>query len=94
MRALLALLSLMAASCSSNIIVVDEAGTPIQDATVIPLSRGISWQPSKTNKNGGVHIHQDIPTIHNIRAYKVGYVPSELVNYNLPKPITVVLKKR
>jgi len=35
-----------------------------------------------------------IPTIENIRAYKTGYNPSELVNSNLPKPITVVVQKR
>jgi len=94
MKALLALFSLVAASCSSNILVVDESGSPVPDATVIPLSRGFSWPGSKTDKNGGVHIHQDIPTIQNIRAFKTGYKPSELVNYNLPKPITVVLQSR
>ncbi len=93
MKAVLFLACLLLASCSSNILVVDEAGLPIQDATVVPLSRGFSWPSKRTGDDGGVFIHQDIPTIETVRAYKTGYQPSEMVNYNLPKPITVVLRK-
>ena len=47
MKALLSLFSLVAVSCSSNILVVDESGSPVPDATVIPLSSGFSWPDSK-----------------------------------------------
>lgn len=94
MKIALALLSLVIASCSSNIYVVDEAGQPVAGAMVKPLSRGFSWPGKTTGKDGGVHIHQDIPTIESVRAYKAGYEPSEMVNYGLPKPITITLRKR
>lgn len=94
MKILSAVLSLVAASCSSNIFVVDEAGQPIQNATVVPLSRGFNWPKKTTGKDGGVYVHQDIPTIDTVRAYKTGYQPSELVNYSLPKPITITLRRR
>lgn len=94
MKVALASLSLIIASCSSNIYVVDEAGQPISGATVKPLSRGFAWPDKKTGKDGGVFVHQDIPTIDTVRAYKVGYHPSEMVNYSLPKPITITLRRR
>lgn len=93
MKALLCLLPSLLAACSPNILVVDEAGSPVPNATVVPLSRGFSWPSKRTSDDGGVFIHQDIPTIENIRAYKIGYQPSEMVNYDLPKPITIVLRK-
>jgi hypothetical protein len=93
MKALLLLASLFLVSCSSNILVVDEAGLPIKDATVVPLSRGFSWPTKRTGKDGGVFIHQDIPRIESVRAYKTGYQPSERVNYELPKPITITLRR-
>ncbi len=93
MKALFCLLTSLLTACAPNILVVDEAGSPVPDATVVPLSRGFSWPSKRTGNDGGVFIHQDIPTIENVRAYKTGYQPSEMVNYDLPKPITIVLQK-
>lgn len=89
-----ALLALVCTSCSSNIVVVDQAGRPVPDAAVVPLSRSFSWPAKRTDDKGGVFIHQDIPTIDSIRVYKTGYRTSPAVNYNLPKPIKVVLEKK
>lgn len=94
MKILLAFLALLSASCSNNIFVVDQTGLAIPNATVVPLSRSFSWPPKKTDEDGGVYVHQDIPTIDSLRVYKTGYKTPPPVNYHLPKPITVVLKKK
>lgn len=93
MRSLIALFALVCASCSPNIYVVDEAGQPIANATVVPLARSFSWPPVMTDEKGSVYVHQDIPTIESLRVYKIGYETPNAVNYDLPKPITVVMKK-
>ena len=93
MKALVGLLALVLASCSPNILVVDENGAPIQGADVTPMSRSFSWPSKKTKKNGGAFIHQDIPRIESVRVSKMGYFPKPPVDYNLPKPITVVLQR-
>lgn len=94
MKFILALVAFVGVSCSSNILVVDEAGNPVPDATVVPLSRGFSWPSVKTDEKGGAFVHQDIPTVETVRVYKTGYETPDAVNYDLPKPITVVLKRR
>ncbi len=94
MKSLIALFALVCASCSSNVYVVDEAGTPLPNATIVPLARSFSWPPVLTDKKGSAHIHQDIPTVETLRVYKVGYETPDPVRYDLPKPITVVLKRR
>jgi hypothetical protein len=94
MKLLIVLFAFVCLSCSSNIFVVDEAGHPVPKATVIPLSRSFSWPAVLTDEEGSVYVHQDIPTIETIRVYKVGYETPDPVNYELPKPITVVLKRR
>ncbi len=93
MKFLLGFLALVCASCSSTIFVVDEAGRPVEDAKVIPMSRGFDWPAKITDEKGGALVHQDVPTIDYVRVSKMGYRPHPLVNFNLPKPITVVLKK-
>ena len=93
MRTIFAFIAFVCTSCSSNIFVVDQAGRPVADAAVVPLSRSFSWPAKRTDDKGGVFIHQDIPTIDSIRVYKTGYQTPPAVNYSLPKPITVVLRK-
>jgi hypothetical protein len=93
MRFLLGILALLCSSCSPTVFVVDEAGRPIEDAKVVPMSRSFNWPPKETDKEGGVLVHQDLPTIEYLLVSKVGYRNQPLVNFNLPKPITVVLKK-
>ena len=93
MKFLLGFPVLICASCSSTIFVVDEAGQPIEGAKVIPISRGFDWPAKITDKKGGVWVHQDVPTIDYLRVSKMGYRSHPLVNFNLPKPINVVLKK-
>ncbi|MDB4478264.1 hypothetical protein N9013_03525 [Akkermansiaceae bacterium] len=93
MRSLFGILALVCSSCSPTVFVVDEAGRPIEDAKVIPMSRSFNWPPKETDENGGVLVHQDLPTIDYLQISKAGYRNHPLVNFNLPKPITVVLKK-
>ncbi len=90
----LCLFSIVSVSCSPNVFVVDEAGNPIVDAQIRPLTRSFNYPPVATDKKGSAHIHQDLPTIENLLVSKKGYVTPAPVNYNLPKPITVVLKRK
>lgn len=90
---LLSIIALVCASCSPNVFVVDEQGNPIADAQIRPQSRGFNWPPVTTDKKGSAHIHQDLPTIETLHVFKMGYRSPAPVNYNLPKPITVVLKR-
>lgn len=93
MRSLLGVLALVCTSCSPTVFVVDEAGSPIKDAKVVPMSRSFNWPPKVTDKKGSVLVHQDVPTIDYVQVSKMGYSNHPPVNFNLPKPITVVLKK-
>ena len=93
MKFLLCLLPLALVACSPNIVVVDESGAPIQGAAVIPMARSFSWEAKKTGKNGGVFVHQDIPRIENFRVIKPGYLPHPVINFDLPKPIMVTLRR-
>ena len=93
MKLLLCILSLICASCSDTILVVDESGMPIEGAQVRPMSRGFDWPSTLTNAKGGAFVHQDVPTIDFVRISKDGYRPHPPVNFELPKPITVVLQR-
>ena len=93
MKSLLGVLALVCTSCSPTIFVVDEAGRPIEDAKVVPMSRSFNWPPKVTDERGGVLVHQDVPTIDYVQVSKMGYHIHPPVNFNLPKPITVVLKR-
>ena len=50
MRSLFGILALVCSSCSPTVFVVDEAGRPIEDAKVIPMSRSFNWPPKETDK--------------------------------------------
>ncbi len=93
MKFLFGFLALVCTSCSPTVFVVDEAGQPIEDARVIPMSRGFDWPAKMTNEKGGVFVHQDVPAIDSVRVSKEGYRSHPLVNFNLPKPVTVVLER-
>lgn len=84
----------VSASCSPNVYVVDESGNPLADAQIRPLTRSFNYPSVATDEKGSAFIHQDLPTIETLLVSKQGYRPLPPVNYNLPKPITVVLKKK
>ncbi len=81
-------------SCSPNVFVVDESGKPLEDAYIRPLTRSFNYNPISTGAKGSAYIRQDLPTIETLLVSKSGYLTADPVNFNLPKPITVVLKKR
>jgi len=93
MKTLLALLSLALASCSPNVFVVDQNGTPLEDAEIRPQARSFSYPAVKTDAKGSAFIHQDLPTIETLHVWKNGYRSPSPVSFDLPKPITVVLNK-
>ena len=88
------LVAILSASCSHNVLVVDESGTPLSDAQIRPLTRSFNYPPVATDAKGTAFIHQDIPTVETLLVSKNGYITPPPVNYNLPKPITVVLKRQ
>ncbi len=87
-------LALLLTSCSSNVFVVDESGNPLKDAQIRPLTRSFNYNPVATDAKGSAFIRKDLPTIEYLLVSKSGYVTPPPVNFDLPKPITVVLKKR
>jgi len=92
-KSLILATALVSASCSHNVFVVDEFGTPLEDAQIRPLTRSFSHTPIKTGKNGSAFLRQDHPPIESLHVAKAGYLIPDAVNFALPKPITVVLKK-
>lgn len=87
-------LALLLASCSSNVFVVDEAGTPLEDAQIRPLTRSFNYNPVATDAKGSAFIRKDLPTIEYLLVSKSGYITPSPINFDLPKPITVVLRKK
>ena len=85
--------ALVSASCSHNVFVVDESGNPIEDAQIRPLTRSYSNPPVRTGSKGSAYIRPDLPPIESLHVAKAGYLIPDAVNFGLPKPITVVLKK-
>jgi len=92
MKALL--LALALTSCSHNVFVVDQNGNPVEDAQIRPQARSFSYPPVTTNAKGSAFIHQDLPTTETLHVWKMGYQSPSPVNFDLPKPIKVVLQKR
>ncbi len=87
----LLLVAIVCASCSPNVFVVDQNGTPIPFAQIRPQTRSFNWPVVETDEKGSAFVHQDLPTIEYLHVSKMGYRSPPPVNYRLPKPITVVL---
>ena len=90
----LLLVASVGASCTHNLRVIDEAGNPVEDAQVRRMTRSFNHPPTSTNAKGTARIRKDLPTIEALHISKIGYITPTPVNFDLPKPITVVLKKR
>ncbi len=91
---LLAATSTLFISCGKNVYVVDQDGNPLERAQVRPQTRSYNKPPLYTDKNGGVTVIKDVPPIEYLHVAKVGYHSPDPVNFQLPKPITVVLTKK
>lgn len=91
--ALLALAASLLASCTPNVRVVDENGSPIANARIIPAARSITYAPVATDEKGEAFIRQDVPTIEYLHVYMTGYQPTRDVNFAQPSPIEVVMKR-
>ncbi|YCM44760.1 carboxypeptidase-like regulatory domain-containing protein [Verrucomicrobiaceae bacterium 227] len=94
LRPLIALLALLLASCTPNVRVVDENGAPISNARIIPAARSLTYPPVATNANGEATIQKNIPTIEYLHVFMTGFEPARDINFDLPKPIEVVLKRQ
>jgi len=90
---LVALLVFLLASCTPNVRVVDENGSPISNARIIPAGLSLTYPPVATDENGEATIRQNYPSIQYLHVFMTGYEPARDVNYDLPKPIEVVLKR-
>lgn len=88
------LIAIASASCSHNLFVIDENGKPIPDAQIRPLARSITYNSTATGEKGSAFIRKDHPPIESLLISKKGYITPSPVNFGLPKPITVVLKKK
>lgn len=88
------LIGLLIASCSPNVRVVDEAGSPISNARIIPAARSLTYPPIATNDQGEAFVRQDMPTIEYLHVFMTGFEPARDVNFALPKPIEIVLKRQ
>ena len=91
---LVALLGFLVASCTPNVLVVDENGAPIENARIIPAARSLTYPPVATDEKGEAFVRQDMPTIEYLHVFMTGFEPARDINYGLPKPIQVVLKRQ
>lgn len=88
-------LILFLSGCSTpDIIVVDDAGTPVKDAIITGTSLSIGGQESATDKNGCASVPSAVQPTKWISVEKEGYVTVNQIDVNQPKPIKVVLKKK
>ncbi len=93
MKFLILSLAALLAACSPNVYVVDENGSPLEDVRIIPLSRSLQHKAVFTNAKGEAKVTQDMPYVTGLHVAKPGYVIPPEVNFDLPKPIRLVLKK-
>ena len=74
-----------------NVQVVDTSGNPIQEATIVPMTRSYNKPASQTDTRGEARIYQDFPKIEWLTVTKRGY-HSAHVSFDQPKPMTVTLR--
>ena len=87
-------LALFLSACRvPDVVVVDAAGLPIEDAKVVGISLSMYGQFTKTNKNGCASIPSSIQRTVWIVVSKAGYQDSPQIDVSAPKPIKVVLRK-
>jgi len=86
-------LAFLGVSCGGgpNVFVVDPAGNPLEEATIVPLTRAYNKPASQTDSRGQAKIYQDFPKIEWLNVTKRGY-QSAHVSFDQPKPMTVTLK--
>jgi hypothetical protein len=90
---LIALLGFMMVSCTPNVRVIDESGAPIENARIIPAGLSLTYPPVATDEKGEAIIRQNYPNIQYLHVFMTGFQPARDVNWALPKPIEVVLKR-
>jgi hypothetical protein len=76
-----------------DIIVVDDGGQPIANATIVGTSQSIQGQKTSTNGKGYASIPRALQPTEWIEVEKPGYVKSGQVSARQTKPIRVTLKK-
>ena len=86
-------LAFLGVSCGGgpNVQVVDTLGIPIEEATVVPMTRSHTKPASQTNARGEIQVYQDFPRIEWLTVTKRGYQPAH-VSFDQPKPMTVTLR--
>ena len=86
-------LAFLGVSCGGghNVQVVDTLGIPIEEATIVPMTRSYSKPASQTDARGEVQVYQDFPKIEWLTVTKRGY-QSAHVSFDQPKPMTVTLR--
>ena len=86
-------LAFLGVSCGGepNVQVVDTAGNPIGEATIVPMTRSYTKPASETDARGEARVYQDFPKIEWLTVTKRGY-QSAHVSFDQPKPMTVTLR--
>ena len=86
-------LAFLGVSCGGgpNIQVVDTLGNPIEEATIVPMTRSYTKPASQTDARGEVQVYQDFPRIEWLTVTKRGYQPAH-VSFDQPKPMKVTLR--
>ena len=78
----------------SDVVVVDQKGAPIKDATVQPISLSINYPKVKTNKNGKANLGWKLQKVEWVTVSKEGYQTVMQAKYKgPPKPVKITLKK-
>ena len=93
-KILASILFLLLAGCqSTEVIVREQSGAAISDATIVGISLSVQGQTTTTNSKGEASIpHSSQPTKW-IVAKKVGFKDSEQISVERSKPIIVTLEK-
>ncbi|MDB6071505.1 MAG: carboxypeptidase regulatory-like protein [Verrucomicrobiales bacterium] len=84
------------ASCGllpPDVIVLDNAGSPVARAEVEPVSASINYKPVLTNSKGHARFGPEFQKREWFNVGKDGYAPHAFVNISGPKPVRVILTK-
>lgn len=77
----------------SDVVVVDEQGKPIPNATVEPVTPSFNYGPITTDENGQVNLPSSVQEIWWVNVSARGYETASHVDARRPKPITIALRK-
>lgn len=83
---------LLMASCAADVLVVDEAGAPVEGATVTPIAPSANGTPVVTDHEGRADLPRGIFRWEAVAVQKTGYEGIPYLKTGGNKPVRAILR--